>query len=57
VLADWYVFETRLNVHYQSLTDTPAIWDGMRKRGYGESDIEKVMRGNWMRVLKDIWGE
>ncbi|WP_048645245.1 dipeptidase [Nitratireductor soli] len=57
VLGDWYVFETRLNADFQSLTDTPAIWEAMRKRGYGEDAVEKVMRGNWLRVMKDIWGE
>ena len=56
VLGDWYVYETRLNADYGSLTDTPGIWEGMRKRGYGEDAVEKVMHGNWMRVLKDIWG-
>ena len=57
ILGDWYVYDTRLNEHYQSLTDTPAIWEAMRKRGYSAGDIEKVMRGNWLRVLKDVWGE
>lgn len=56
VLGDWYVFETRLNEHYASLTDTPGIWDGLRSRGHGEDAVEKVMRGNWLRVLKDVWG-
>ncbi|XHC00290.1 membrane dipeptidase [Nitratireductor sp. ac15] len=56
VLGDWYVYETRLNADFQSLTDTPAIWDAMRRRGYSEDQVEKVMRGNWMRVLKEIWG-
>jgi membrane dipeptidase len=46
-----------MNKDYMSLTDTPAIWDGMRKRGYGEDAIEKTMRGNWLRVLKDVWGK
>jgi len=57
VLGDWYVYDTRMNKDYMSLTDTPAIWDGMRKRGYGEDAIEKTMRGNWLRVLKDVWGK
>jgi membrane dipeptidase len=29
----------------------------MKKRGYSQTDIEKVMGGNWLRVLRDVWGE
>lgn len=57
VLGDWYVFETRLNVDFQSLTHTPRIWDGMKARGYSATDIDKVRSGNWLRVMKDVWGE
>lgn len=57
VLGDWYTYENRLNADFQSLAHAPRIFDGMKKRGYGSSDIEKVMGGNWLRVLKDVWGE
>lgn len=57
ILGDWYVYDTRLNTDFQSLTDTPAIPEGLRRRGYGEDAVEKIMRGNWIRVLKDIWGD
>jgi len=30
----------------------PAL---LRKRGYTEQDIEKVMHGNWLRFLKNAW--
>ena len=56
VLGAWYVFETRLNVDFQSLAHTPRIWDGMKARGYSEGDIDKVRSGNWMRVMRDVWG-
>lgn len=56
VLGAWYVFETRLNVDFQSLTHTPRIWDAMKKRGYSEGDIDKMRSGNWLRVMKDVWG-
>lgn len=55
--GDWYRLETRHNVHYDSLAHTPRIWDGMRRRGYKPREIEKIMSGNWLRVLKDVWGE
>jgi membrane dipeptidase len=57
VLGPWFVYENRLNVDCQSLADTPRIWEGMRRRGYGEDAIEKVMRGNWLRVMREVWGE
>lgn len=56
VLGDWYRYHTRHNVHYDSLSHTPRIWDGLSKRGWNESNIEKVMSGNWLRVLRDVWG-
>jgi membrane dipeptidase len=56
ILGPWYVFATRLNVDFQSLTHTPRIWDGMKKRGYSQTDIDKMRSGNWLRVMKDVWG-
>lgn len=56
VLGPWYVYETRLNVDFQSLAHTPRIWDGMARRGYSEDAIEKVRSGNWLRVMRDVWG-
>ncbi len=56
VLGDWYVYPTRLNVDFQSLSHTPRIWDGMRRRGYSDDAIDKVRGGNWLRVMRDVWG-
>lgn len=56
MLGDWYRYHTRHNIHYDSLSHTPRIWDGMRRRGWSEIDIEKAMSGNWLRVLRDVWG-
>jgi membrane dipeptidase len=57
VLGPWYVYETRLNVDFQSLAHTPRIWDGMKRRGYSQTDIDKVRSGNWLRVMQDVWVE
>lgn len=56
ILGDWYRYETRLNTGFQSMKDTPGIWEAMRRRGFGASDIEKIASGNWLRVMRDIWG-
>ena len=33
------------------------ITRGMVKRGYSDEDIKKVLGGNWLRLLKRIWGK
>lgn len=30
---------------------------GLVKRGYNKKEILKLMGGNWMRVMNDVWGE
>jgi len=57
ILGDWFTYENRLNRDFQSLSHTPKVWEGLDRRGYKTDDIEKIMRGNWLRVLRDIWGE
>lgn len=56
IMGDWYHYENRLNTAFASMRDAPGIWDAMKKRGYSEADVEKMMGGNWLRVMKDIWG-
>jgi membrane dipeptidase len=55
--GDWYEFATRHNVDYSSLAHTPRLWDGLRRRGLVARDLDKIMGGNWRRVLLDVWGE
>ena len=31
------------------------VADGMARSGYGSSRIEKVLGGNWMRLLESVW--
>jgi len=33
----------------------PAIAPAMAKRGYSDSDIEKVVGGNYLRVMRAVW--
>jgi membrane dipeptidase len=56
VLGEWYVYPTRLNADFESLTHTPRIFDGMKRRGYSEDAIDKMRAGNWLRVMRDVWG-
>jgi membrane dipeptidase len=35
-----------------SIADLPVIASGLRARGYGESDVENILGGNWLRFLR-----
>lgn len=32
------------------------VVDALKRRGYNETDVEKVLGGNWLRVFKSVWG-
>ena len=55
-MGNWFNDEDRHNLDFDSLAQTPGIRDGMRRRGYGEDDIEKVMSRNWLRVIRAVCG-
>jgi membrane dipeptidase len=40
-----------------SITDLQRIPDLLRKRGYQESDIERIMHGNWLQFFQKAWGK
>jgi membrane dipeptidase len=40
----------------ETIADLQKIPDLLRQRGYSESEIEKVMHGNWLNFLKKAWG-
>jgi microsomal dipeptidase-like Zn-dependent dipeptidase len=33
-----------------------VVWDGLRKRGYKEPDVDKIIGGNLYRLYKDVIG-
>jgi len=35
----------------------PKLMQALRDRGYSDDDLLKIAYGNWVRVLKDTWGE
>lgn len=39
----------------ETIADLQKIPDLLRLRGYSESDVEKVMHGNWLNFLKKAW--
>lgn len=35
----------------------PKLVSALRERGYTEEDLRKLTHGNWLRVLRETWGE
>jgi membrane dipeptidase len=46
--------------HYPAGIETPrtlpALTNRLLVRGYSESDIRNILGGNWLRVMKRVWG-
>ncbi|MNB65213.1 Membrane dipeptidase [compost metagenome] len=40
---------------FDGVKDIDNVVRGLEKRGYGESDIEKFLGGNFARVIKQVW--
>ena len=40
-----------------SLVKTSAMAAALRKKGYSDADVEKVMGGNFLRVMKQVIGK
>jgi membrane dipeptidase len=38
-----------------TIADLQSIPDLLRGRGYSETDVEKIMHGNWLRLLRKAW--
>ena len=38
-----------------TIADLQSIADILRSRGYEEEDIERIMHGNWLRLLEESW--
>ena len=38
-----------------AIADLQTIPDLLRGRGYTETDVEQVMHGNWLRLLRRVW--
>jgi membrane dipeptidase len=40
-----------------TIADLARLPDMLARRGYPQSDIELIMHGNWVRFLRETWGE
>jgi membrane dipeptidase len=41
----------------EDISKMPAVWKALQSRGYSESDIRKIMGGNFLRVIREVVGE
>jgi membrane dipeptidase len=39
------------------VTRLPALFDALHERGYDDAALAKIAHGNWIRVLRETWGE
>jgi membrane dipeptidase len=46
--------------HYPAGIETPRtlprLTERLAQRGYSESDLRKILGGNWLRVMEAVWG-
>ena len=40
----------------RTIGEFPNVTAAMARRGWSESRVRKVIGGNWMRLLKEVWG-
>lgn len=40
-----------------TIADLQNLWSILEGRGYIEKDIRNILSGNWIRFLKEIWGQ
>jgi membrane dipeptidase len=42
---------------FEDITEIGNLEQGLGDRGWSESDLDKVLGGNWMRVYEQVWGD
>ena len=41
---------------FSRLRDFPTLTAAMERRGWPAARIERILGGNWLRLLGDVWG-
>lgn len=41
----------------RTVGEFPNLTEALLKHGFSATDVARIMGGNWVRVLKDVWGE
>lgn len=41
---------------FENIAELPNVANGLRKRGWSEAELRKLMGENWLRVYQKVWG-
>ncbi|MFN0180065.1 MAG: dipeptidase [Gemmatimonadales bacterium] len=41
---------------FEDISELPNLITGLRRRGWSESELDRVLGGNWLRVYQAVWG-
>jgi membrane dipeptidase len=48
-------FEEKYVAGFDSIADIIKITKGLVEHGYSDEEIKKILGGNWLRLLKEVW--
>lgn len=54
--SDWDGFFSDPPVGLQDVSQTPNLTAGLLARGYSPQDVQKILGGNWLRVIRQVIG-
>ncbi len=54
--SDWDGFFSPPPVGLQDVSQTPNLTAGLLKRGYSAEAVQKILGGNWLRVIRQVIG-
>jgi membrane dipeptidase len=46
-----------MSAELRDTTGLPKLLEAIKARGYSDVDLTKIAHGNWVRVLRETWGE
>ena len=50
-----YDYETKVAEGFMYVSELPNVIRGLVTRGYSDTDLEKILGGNWLRVFREVW--
>jgi membrane dipeptidase len=48
---------TQVPACVRDATGLPLVLRALKARGYSDDRIERICNGNWLRVMREVWGE
>jgi membrane dipeptidase len=48
-------FDQKYVEGFKDVEDTISITEELLRRGFSDDDTKKVLGGNWLRLLKQVW--